>query len=98
MRIYSKTTKYSGYDGTGVGIAILDSGINPDHPEFAGRILPGYDFINDDAAAYIAGEAIEIIATAATEHSVFCLSGKHDLIVIVPAVKHQAINVASENQ
>ncbi len=31
-------------------IAILDSGINPDHPEFAGRILPGYDFINDDAA------------------------------------------------
>lgn len=31
-------------------IAIVDSGINPDHPEFAGRVLAGYDFINDDAA------------------------------------------------
>jgi hypothetical protein len=29
-------------------IAILDTGIAHDHPEFAGRILPGYDFINDD--------------------------------------------------
>ena len=29
-------------------IAILDSGINPDHPEFAGKLLPGYDAINDD--------------------------------------------------
>jgi subtilisin family serine protease len=33
---------------TTTAIAILDSGINPDHPEFAGRVLPGYDFINDD--------------------------------------------------
>lgn len=31
-------------------LAILDSGINPDHPEFAGRVLAGYDFINDDEA------------------------------------------------
>ncbi|MEJ5249504.1 MAG: S8 family peptidase [Caldilinea sp.] len=30
-------------------IAVLDTGINLNHPEFAGRILPGYDFINDDA-------------------------------------------------
>ncbi|MFO7634454.1 MAG: S8 family peptidase [Caldilinea sp.] len=29
-------------------VAILDSGINPAHPEFSGRVLPGYDFINDD--------------------------------------------------
>ncbi|HHW87686.1 MAG TPA: peptidase S8 [Chloroflexi bacterium] len=29
-------------------IAILDSGINRTHPEFAGRVLGGYDFINDD--------------------------------------------------
>lgn len=31
-----------------VVIAILDTGINASHPEFAGRILPGYDFINND--------------------------------------------------
>ncbi len=29
-------------------IAILDSGINRAHPEFANRVLGGYDFINDD--------------------------------------------------
>lgn len=29
-------------------IAILDSGITAEHPEFAGRVLAGYDFINDD--------------------------------------------------
>lgn len=30
-------------------IAVLDTGINRQHVEFAGRVLPGYDFINDDA-------------------------------------------------
>lgn len=30
-------------------IAILDTGIDTDHPEFVGRVLPGgYDFVNDD--------------------------------------------------
>jgi len=33
---------------TNTVIAILDSGVNRQHPEFAGRVLPGYDFINDD--------------------------------------------------
>lgn len=32
-------------------IAILDSGISIQHVEFAGRVLPGYDFINDDEDA-----------------------------------------------
>jgi subtilisin family serine protease len=31
-----------------VTIAFLDTGIDLEHPEFAGRILPGYDFVNDD--------------------------------------------------
>ncbi|MBM7690846.1 subtilisin family serine protease [Peribacillus deserti] len=33
-----------------VKIAVLDTGIHYDHPDFAaGQILPGYDFVNDDA-------------------------------------------------
>ena len=31
-----------------VVIAVLDSGIDFSHPEFSGRLLPGYDFVNDD--------------------------------------------------
>jgi hypothetical protein len=30
-------------------IAVLDSGINTAHPDLAGRILPGYDFVNNDS-------------------------------------------------
>jgi len=31
-----------------VVIAIVDTGISLGHPEFAGRLVPGYDFANDD--------------------------------------------------
>jgi subtilisin family serine protease len=30
-------------------IAVLDSGINTAHPDLAGRVLPGYDFVNNDS-------------------------------------------------
>lgn len=29
-------------------IAVIDTGINAEHPEFAGRLVDGYDFINND--------------------------------------------------
>jgi subtilisin family serine protease len=32
--------------GTGVTIAILDSGIDTAHPDFAGRLVPGYNFVD----------------------------------------------------
>jgi thermitase len=36
-------------------VAVLDSGIDASHPEFAGRILPGYDFVDDDSPWTAAG-------------------------------------------
>ena len=30
-------------------LAIIDSGIDASHPEFAGRLLPGYDFVDGDS-------------------------------------------------
>lgn len=32
-------------------VAVVDSGVNPEHPELVGRILDGYDFVNDDEQA-----------------------------------------------
>ncbi|MCB0084688.1 MAG: peptidase S8, partial [Caldilineaceae bacterium] len=48
----SVTHSYEGWEYTHgsaeVIIAVLDTGLNLTHPEFAGRVIPGYDFINDD--------------------------------------------------
>jgi len=37
--------------GSNLTVAIVDTGVDLDHPEFTGRILPGRDFVNDDFVA-----------------------------------------------
>jgi thermitase len=35
-------------DGQGVTVAVIDSGVDLQHPEFIGKLVPGWDFYNDD--------------------------------------------------
>lgn len=35
-------------NGRPVKVAVLDTGIDPDHPQFAGRLVAGYDFVAND--------------------------------------------------
>jgi subtilisin family serine protease len=35
--------------GQGVKVAVLDTGIDRNHPLFAGKLLPGYDFVDNDS-------------------------------------------------
>lgn len=36
-------------NGQAVKVAVLDTGIDLDHPQFVGRLVPGYDFVADDS-------------------------------------------------
>ncbi|MCR4404239.1 MAG: S8 family peptidase [Candidatus Acetothermia bacterium] len=38
-----------GYAGAGVRVALLDSGIDPEHPDLRGSYIGGYDFVNGDS-------------------------------------------------
>ncbi|HEY0604612.1 MAG TPA: S8 family peptidase, partial [Herpetosiphonaceae bacterium] len=49
----NKIDAYGAWDVTtgnsNIKIAIVDSGVRLSHPEFTGRVLPGYDFANNDS-------------------------------------------------
>ena len=57
----------------GVKIAIVDTGVDLDHPDLAPRIVPGYDFVNNDAVAQDDeghGTMVAGIAAAATNNGI----------------------------
>ncbi len=42
---------FPGTTGGGTTVAVIDTGVDLDHPEFEGRIVAGYDFVDNDSIA-----------------------------------------------
>jgi subtilisin family serine protease len=51
---------------TGVPIAIIDSGVDPNHPDLAPKLLPGYNFLNNTTDTHdVLGHGTAVAGTAA---------------------------------
>lgn len=52
--------------GSGIVIAILDSGVEPDHPDLQGRLVPGYNFYDGNTnTADVYGHGTKVAGAAA---------------------------------
>ena len=66
-------TAWDTTQGSGVTIAILDSGVLPTHPDLASRLVPGWNFIDNNANTadvHGHGTAVAGAAAAATNNGV----------------------------
>lgn len=60
-------TAWSSSQGTGVVIAILDSGVDPSHPDLKDRLVPGYNFVDGNAdTTDVRGHGTKVAGAAAS--------------------------------
>ena len=67
---------FPGVTGKGITIAVIDTGVDLDHPAFRGRIVQGYDFVNhDDLADDDHGHGTHVAGTIAASRKSTKMTG-----------------------
>lgn len=80
-------------------VAVLDTGIDFGHPEFEGRILPGFDFVNNDddpQADHPHGVSVAGILAANANNS-FSIAGIDQNVKILPVKVLDSNNAGTTN-
>ncbi|WMW22865.1 S8 family serine peptidase [Methanolobus mangrovi] len=47
-RVNAPATQALGFTGSGIKVAVIDTGVDYNHPDLAANYLGGYDYVNDD--------------------------------------------------
>ncbi|WP_114907884.1 S8 family serine peptidase [Ornithinimicrobium murale] len=64
-QIGAPTAWEQGFDGTGVNVAVLDSGIDEEHPDLAGQVVARQNFSGSDTTDDLAGHGTHVASTIA---------------------------------
>ena len=67
--IWTSSSEFSGTKGASATVAVIDTGVDLDHPEFTDRITAGYDFVDNDSIADDGqGHGTHVAGTIAGSH------------------------------
>jgi subtilisin family serine protease len=78
-------------------VAVLDTGVDVGHPEFAGRLLPGFDFVNNDAdpqADHPHGVQVSGILAANSDNQ-FAMAGIAQHVRLLPVKVLNSVNAGT---
>jgi len=98
-RIGSGTAHEASLTGDGIRIAIVDSGINYDHPDLVANYRGGYSFIDPgEAPGDVYGHGTHVAGTAcAADNDNGDLLGPYGVVGVAPACDLYALKVLDDN-